>query len=150
MTRQVGIPVKLWDEMIALIENLSHGVSPWPPIVFALYGCEDDHFDIILYKRIESVTATKVRGEDSYSYPGLRKANFYPPPGTGKWFSGTLVVGDGLDLDKSDESGSDKWWMRKDGMDFRIKMDRQNPHEPWEHRVYVLDVHESSLAIANS
>ena len=72
----------------------------------------------------------------------IRVLRFYPPKGTGKWFSGTLVVGDGLELDADDSH-----WMIRDQMDFRIKMHRGLTDEPWQHRVYILEVREASLDV---
>ena len=144
MTTRVRIPTALWQEITDLVSKLVPGELSWPPIVFALYGREDDHLDIMDYRRIETV---KARGEDDYYYPGIKKQGFYPPRGTGKWFSGTLVVGGGLDLDDSYAYGSDRYWMIRDQMDFRIKMHRNSPTAPWSYKVYVLDISETALQI---
>ena len=138
--QQIRIPAALWGEITRTADRLCPSALPWPPLVFALYGSEDDHFEIIDYRRIETV---KSRGQDDYYYPGVKKLGFYPPKGTGKWFSGTLVVGDGLELDDDDRR-----WMIRDQMDFRIKMHRVLADDPWQHRVYILEVLEASLDIS--
>ena len=63
----------------------------------------------------------------------MREAGFYPDKGEGKRFPGTLVVGDGTELDDGDKS-----WMLRDRMDFRIKMDR-NPTGGWSYKAYCID-----------
>lgn len=92
------------------------------PIVFALFTKEDDHCEIVSYRKIPTVRVIKgdyPNGDYNYIYPGIKDRGFYPPKGAGKWFSGTLVVGDGIDLDEDDRK-----WMIRDQMDFRIKVDR--------------------------
>ena len=94
---------------------------PDKPIVFAMYTEEHDHSRIIEYKEIPTVRVKGdyPNGEYEYSYRGIRNLGFYPAKGTGKWFSGTLVIGDGIELDDDD-----KRWMIRDQMDFRIKVDK--------------------------
>jgi hypothetical protein len=89
------------------------------PMVFALYTDEHHHYEIVDYREITTVVVKGdyPSGEYDYCYPGIKKQGFYPRRGTGKWFSGTLVVGDGTELEEGD-----KQWMIRDQMDFRIKM----------------------------
>ena len=120
MTRAIQIPSSLWKEMRKLINDRLTKGSIEKPIVFALYTKEDNHCEVISYREI---TTVKVKGgypngEYSYTYPGIRDQGFYPHKGEGKWFSGTLVVGDGVELDEED-----KKWMIREQLDFRIKMD---------------------------
>ncbi|MDP2931822.1 MAG: hypothetical protein Q8O05_04900 [Chloroflexota bacterium] len=82
----------------------------------------------------------KVRG-DTYNYPGIGKLHFYSHKGEEKWFSGTLVVGDTTDLDDEDKS-----LMIRDGMDFRIKMDKDSQGQ-WQYKVYCLDFVTASLSL---
>jgi hypothetical protein len=140
MASKPRITATLWKEITNKVTKLAPQGMPWPPIVFALYGKEEDHFDIVGYRQIENV---KAKGDDDYHYPGIRDQGFYKPKGSGKWFSGTLVVGDGLDIDDGD-----KRWMARDGMDFRIKLHREKASAPWQRRVFVLELIPSSLVIA--
>jgi len=75
------------------------------PIVFALYTSEQNHYEIIDCKEITTVkvTGNYPDGEYKYTYPGIKEQGFYPPKSSGRWFSGTLVVGDGVDLDVEDK-----------------------------------------------
>ena len=117
----IRMPKVLWQKMEERVEEYARkNPSLWPPLVFALYGEEGNHYEIIDYREIITI---KVRGDrdDGYTYPGIKDQGFYPPKGIGKWFSGTLVVGDSTDLDEGD-----KKWMIRDKMDFRIKMDRDS------------------------
>ena len=142
MASQVEISRELWQKIIQKITALAPAKSP-TPIVFALYGEESDHLNIIDYRHIEKVKETST----GYSYPGIKKLGFYPPRGTGKWFSGTLVVGIGFEFDNSITSGSDRYWMIRDKMDFRIMMDRPSPHAAWEQKVYILEINERELKL---
>jgi hypothetical protein len=120
MIRAIKTPRTIWDEMIqAITDRLTKG-SLDKPIVFALYTKEHDHYEIVDYREITTVMVKGdyPNGEYDYCYPGIKKQGFYPHKGTGKWFSGTLVVGDGTELEEGD-----KQWMIRDQMDFRIKMD---------------------------
>ena len=105
------------------------------PIVFALYTKEHNHHEIIGYREITTVKVSGdyPNGEYKYYYPGIKKQDFYLPKDTGKWFSGTLVVGDGIELDEED-----KLWMIRDNMDFRIKMGR-DPTGEWSYKAYCID-----------
>ncbi len=132
----IRIPKSLWRKMEERVEEYARdNTNLWPPLVFALYSKEDNHYEIISYREI---TTVQVSG-DSYKYPGIKKLDFYPRKGTGKWFSGTLVVGDELELDNEDKS-----LMRRDGMDFRIKMDR-DPTGGWSYKAYCIDFPTASL-----
>ncbi len=121
MTRAIQIPSSLWKEMMKLINDRLTKSKLDEPIVFALYTKEHDHDKIIEYREIPTVevTGNYPNGEYDYKYPGIKALDFYPPKGEGKWFSGTLVVGDTTKLDEGD-----KKFMIRDQMDFRIKMDR--------------------------
>ena len=108
----------------------------WPPLVFALYSKEDNHYEIIDYK----IAPVQTKGDNDYTCPGMRKQGFYPPQNTGKWFSGTLVVGDTTKLDEGD-----KFWMIRDRMDFRIKMDKDSSGK-WSYKAYCLDFPVASVS----
>ena len=121
MARAIQLPNTLWEEMRQIVNNRLIQGSLDKPVVFALYTKEHDHHEVIAYREIPTV---KVRGkypdgDYSYTYPGTKKMGFYPPKGAGKWFSGTLVVGGGVELEELD-----KKWMVREQLDFRIKMDR--------------------------
>ncbi len=58
-----------------------------------------------------------------------------------EWFSGTLVVGTGTELEEGD-----KHWMIRDKMDFRIKMDLDSTGRLiW--KAYYIDFPEVSLEL---
>ncbi len=111
------------------------------PIVFALYTREQDHHEVIAYREIPTV---KVRGkypdgDYSYTYPGIKKMGFYLPKGVDKCFSGTLVVGGGVELEELD-----KKWMVREQLDFRIKIDRDSQGQlSW--KAYYIDFPTVSL-----
>ena len=119
MARAIKIPRTIWEEMMQNITNRLTKGSLDKPIVFALYTDEHDHYEIVDYREITTVIVKGdyPNGEYDYYYPGIKKQGFYPRRSTGKWFSGTLVVGDGTELEEGD-----KQWMIRDQMDFRIKM----------------------------
>lgn len=117
--RDIHIPQDLWKQMMDEASNRMTKGRLAKPIVFALYTNEKEHYKVIDIKEIRTVRVSGNYPEDySYTYPGIRDQGFYPKKGLGMWFSGTLVVGDGLDLDEGD-----KRWMKKDEMYFRIKVD---------------------------
>ena len=132
----IRIPKSLWQKMEERVEEYARdNTNLWPPLVFALYSKEDNHYEIISYREILTVQTSG----DSYTYPGIKKLGFYPPKGEGKWFSGTLVVGDTTELDEGD-----KKFMIRDKMDFRIKMDRDAQGQlPW--KAYYIDFPTVSL-----
>jgi len=111
-----------------------------------LYTPEDNHSRIISYREIPTV---KVKGEYpngdyEYNYPGIKDLGFYPPKGTGEWFSGMLVAGDGVDL-----GDLDKKWMVREQVDFRIKLDRDhNGNFYW--KAYFLDFPEVQMNFLNN
>ena len=135
MTRAIKIPQTIWEEMMKVITNRLTKGSLDKLIVFALYTDEHDHYEIVDYREITTVVVKGdyPNGKYDYCYPGIKKQGFYPRKGTGKWFSGTLVVGDGTDLDEMDMQ-----WMIRDKMDFRIKMDR-DPVGKWSYKTYCVD-----------
>ena len=74
-----------------------------------------------------------------YKYLGISELGFYPKKSTGRWFSGTLVFGDDTELDESD-----KKWMLRDEMYFRIKVVKDSKGKlQW--KAYYLDYPEVSL-----
>ena len=113
------MPLILWNRIVDDVTQRYASGDLDKPIVYALYTEEHNHSKIIDYREIQEVRVRGdyLSGEYDYYYPGIRDLNFYPPKDTGKWFSGTLVVGDGIELE-----GGDKKWMIRDKMDFRIKM----------------------------
>jgi len=136
MSEAIRMPNVLWKEMLNLIEDRLKKGELDRPIVFALYTKEHDHHEIVDYREITTVTVTGdyPNGKYNYYYPGIRNLGFYLPTGTGKWFSGTLVFGDGTDLDEQDK----RMMVSRDQMDFRIKMHRDSLGElSW--KVYYID-----------
>lgn len=143
MVKTIKISSNLWDEIMQVINDRLKRGSLDKPIVFALYTKEDNHYEIIDYKEITTVEVVGdyLSGDYTYRYPGIKEQGFYPDKGTGKWFSGTLVVGDGTELDEGD-----KKWMIRDKMDFRIKMERDSSGQlSWE--TYYLDFPVVSLEL---
>lgn len=120
ISRAIQMPHVLWGEMQQIVKNRLKQGSLKKPIVFALYTEEHDHHKVITYREIPTVKVIGdyPNGEYHYIYPGIKSMDFYPRKGAGKWFSGTLVVGGGLELDEED-----KKWMIREQLDFRIKMD---------------------------
>ncbi|MGD0794751.1 MAG: hypothetical protein ABR958_04050 [Dehalococcoidales bacterium] len=117
----ITIAKSLWNEIVDMVEKRLSTEILKKPIVFALYTPEDNNYMVIGYREIPTVRVkgNYPKGDYDYTYPGIKKEGFYPPKGNGRWFSGTLVVGDGTDLD-----ASDKEWMVKEQLYFRIKMDK--------------------------
>ena len=135
-SHSIRMPKSLWQEMVEKAEEYARDNSSlWPPLVFALYGKEDNHYEIIDYRK----APVQKKGDDDYTCRGMRDAGFYPDKGEGKWFSGTLVIGDGTELDDGD-----KFWMLRDKMDFRIKMAR-DPVRQWSCKAYCIDFPTASL-----
>jgi len=137
----VTIPKHIWDDIIDSVQERFSTGRLEKPIVFALYTTEDIHTQVIDHKEIPTVEVKGdyPDGDYEYTYPGISKRGFYPPKGTGRWFSGTLVVGDGTDLD-----ASDKEWMVKEQLYFRIKMDSGGNGElQW--KAYCIDFPSVSL-----
>ncbi len=126
----------VWDQVLTHLSKLPPGALSWPPVVFAMYGDEADHLHIISCREI---TTVKAKGDRGYRYPGIKDCGFYPERGTGIWFTGTLVAGDGLELNHDD-----RHWMIRDEMDFRVKLDRSGERE-WDWRAYVVEVNETTL-----
>ena len=134
----IRIPKSLWQKMEERREEYAvENPSLWPPLVFALYGKEDNHYEIIGYK----IAPVQKKGDDDYTCRGMKNLDFYPHKGEGKWFSGTLVVGDGIELDEGD-----KLWMIRDKMDFRIKMHRDLMGK-WSYKAYCIDFPTVSLEL---
>jgi len=115
----VTMSKSLWDELMDIVQKRLSVGKLQKPIVFALYTPEDNHYLVIGYREIPTVkiTGNYPNGKYDYSYPGIKKEGFYPPKRGGRWFSGTLVVGDGTDLDTSDRE-----WIVKEELYFRIKI----------------------------
>jgi len=135
MVEAIQIPHTLWDIMMQMVNNRLVQGKLDKPIVFALYTSAHNHYEVIDYKEIATVKVTGdyPNGEYKYTYPGIKEQGFYPPTGSGKWFSGTLVAGDDVDLDEED-----KKWMIRDKMDFRIKMDRDSLGQ-WSWKAFYID-----------
>ena len=141
----IHIQKSLWDDMIDIIQK--RWTLPLnKPVLFALYTPEGDHLKIISCREI---TTVKVRGEYpngeyEYTYLGIKALGFYPPKGMGKWFSGMLVAGDGVDL-----SDLDKTWMVREQVYFRIKLDKK--HDGTLHwKTYFLDFPEVQMNFLNN
>jgi len=137
----IRIPTQIFNNIEATIKQRANAGKLDKPIVFAMYTAVENHSVIIHYKEIPTVqvTGNYPNGDYDYKYPGISKLGFYPKKSTGRWFSGTLVFGDGTELDESD-----KKWMLRDGMYFRIKAAIDNNGKLlW--KAYYLDYPEVSL-----
>jgi hypothetical protein len=137
----IAMAKSLWNAIVDMVEKRLSTETLKKPIVFALYTPEDNHHVVIDYREIPTVRVkgNYPNGNYDYSYPGIKKLDFYSPKGKGRWFSGTLVVGDGTDLD-----ASDKEWMVKEQLYFRIKMVRaDNGKLQW--KTYCIDFPEVLL-----
>ncbi len=123
MVKTIQVSTNLWDEIVQVINDRLKQGSLDKPVVFALYTKEDNHYEIISYREVPTVEVQGDYpcGEYTYRYPEISELSFYPRKDSGKWFSGTLVVGDDTKLDEDD-----KKWMIRDKMDFRIKMDKDH------------------------
>jgi hypothetical protein len=141
MASAIQISRVLWEKMQEIIETTLKQGDLKKPIVFALYTQEHNHCEVIDFKEIPTVKVIGdySSGEYRYIYPGIKAMGFYPPKGAGKWFSGTLVVGDSVELEEED-----KKWMIREQLDFRIKMDRNNVGE-WSCKTYFVDFPAVSL-----
>ncbi len=135
MAEAIQIPHVLWEEMEQIVKTRLKKGSLKIPIVFALYTDEHEHHKVVSYREIPTVKVIGdyPNGEYRYTYPGIKSMGFYPRKGLGKWFSGTLVVGGGLELDEED-----KKWMVREQLDFRIKMDVGPPGQ-WSWKAYFID-----------
>jgi hypothetical protein len=120
MAKAIQMPHILWKDMHQIAETRLKQGGLKKPIVFALYTEEHDHGKVTSYREIPTVKVIGdyPDGEYRYVYPGIKAMGFYPRKSSGKWFSGTVVVGGGLELDEED-----KKWMIREQLDFRIKMD---------------------------
>ena len=119
MAKAIQMPQILWEEMQATVNTrLQHG-NLQKPVVFALYTKEQDHCEIIAYREVPTVRVigNYPKGKYHYIYPGIKSKGFCPRKGLGRWFSGTLVAGDGVEFNEED-----KKWMIREQLDFRIKM----------------------------
>lgn len=119
----IKIPKQIFNHIKVAIKRRANAGKLDKPIVFAIYTTVDEHSVIIGYKEIPTVKVigNYPNGDYYYKYPGIKKLGFYPEKSTGRWFSGTLVFGDGTELDESDRK-----WMLRDGMYFRIKATMDN------------------------
>jgi hypothetical protein len=121
MSMNIEIPKAVWDKIIATVTKRLAIGSLEKPIVFALYTTEDDYRKVVDYREIPTVRVKGdyPNGEYEYTYPGIKALGFYPPKGKGRWFSGTLVVGDGTTLSEVDMK-----WMIREQVYFRIKIEK--------------------------
>ena len=135
MARAIQMSHMLWEEMQQIVKTRLKQGSLKKPIVFALYTKEHDHHEVITYRVMPTVKVIGdyLNGEYRYIYPGIKSMGFYPRKGSGKWLSGTLVVGDGVELDEED-----KEWMIREQLDFRIKM-HVDPPEQLSWKAYFVD-----------
>jgi hypothetical protein len=114
----IKIPRFIFNDIETIISQRVNAGKLDKPIVFALYTTVNDHSEVTDYKEIPTVKVTGdyPYGDYDYKYPGISELHFYPKKSSGKWFSGTIVFGDGTTIDESD-----KKWMLRDEMYFRIK-----------------------------
>ena len=89
-------------------------------LVFACFSKRRTHWDIVEVRQLP-IKVIEVEGGFTYKYPGIKELGFYPPRSSPKRFCGTFVVGGGVEL-----SLEDAYWMGREQIDFRIKMDRDN------------------------
>ena len=89
-------------------------------LVFACFSKRRTHWDIVEVRQLP-IEVKEVEDGFTYKYPRIKELGFYPPPSSPKRFCGTFVMGDGMDL-----SLGDAYWMGREQVDFRIKMDRDD------------------------
>lgn len=120
MNDSVRIPDAVWKQMIATVESwLAQGPLK-QPIAFALYTKEDDRSHVLRCRELPlKLNGSYPNGEHSYTWPGITKAGFYAKKGSGEWFEGTWIFGDGLNLDTNDIR-----WMGREETPVRVKVDR--------------------------
>jgi hypothetical protein len=98
-------------------------------LVFACFSKRRTHWDILEVRKLP-IKLIKVGSGFSYIYPGIKKLGFYPERNSSKRFCGTFVIGDGVEL-----SLGDAYWMGREQLDFRIKMERDDAgqliYEAW-------------------
>ena len=142
MAKDIRIPLILWDQMMQIRDNKLTNGKLHKPLVFALYSKEQHQFEVIDFKEIPNITVTGTypKGDYNYQYPGIKGLAFYPKPGSGKRFCGTLVIGDGLDIGEVDEK-----WIAKDNLNFMIKMDREVGGE-WQSNACYIEFNNANLA----
>ncbi|MEM3873193.1 MAG: hypothetical protein QXE05_11600 [Nitrososphaeria archaeon] len=123
MKKIISIPKAYWNNIIEKALKYLQSKAVDKPLVFALYSKRGTRWNVVNVKEIPTVTS---KGKDEkdffiYIYPGIKSKGFYPPQGHPERFCGTLVVGDKIEL-----SLTDAYWMARDRMDFRIKMDKDS------------------------
>ncbi|MCX8189570.1 MAG: hypothetical protein N3F64_07635 [Nitrososphaeria archaeon] len=123
MEKIIWISKDDWNNIVERALNHLRSKTIDKPLVFALYSKRGTHWNIVGVKEIPTVTP---KGKDAkgffiYIYPGIKSKGFYPSSSSPERFCGTLVVGDKLEL-----SLTDAYWMARDSMDFRIKMDKDS------------------------
>ena len=89
------------------------------PVVYAGFSQRRTRWNIVGIRRLPIKVEKKTRDGFVYTYPGIKREGFYPPRTSPKRFCGTFVIGDGLEL-----SLEDAYWMGRDRMDFRLKIDK--------------------------
>ena len=92
-------------------------------LVFACFSKRRTHWDIIELRKLP-IEVEEVENGFTYKYPGIKRLGFYPERSSPKRFCGTFVIGDGVDL-----SLDDAYWMGREQVDFRMKMDRDDAGE---------------------
>lgn len=141
---QVSIPRVIWNDMVNEVKKRRTTQPTDKPIVFALYTREDDHLEVIERREMQvKVSGNYASGDFTYKHPGAKRDGFYPPSGTGRWFSGTWVFGDGLELDDDDRR-----WMIRDQMAFRVKVALDSRGE-MQSKAHVLSFVESSIKLTD-
>ena len=88
-------------------------------IVYAGFSQRRTRWNIIEIRKLPVQVERKTKDGFVYTYPGIKNLGFYPPRNSTKRFCGTFVIGDGLEL-----SLEDAYWMGRDRMDFRLKIDK--------------------------
>ncbi len=92
-------------------------------LVFACFSKRRTHWDIVEVRQLP-IEVKEVENGFTYKYPGIKKLGFYPPRSSPKRFCGTFVIGD--IGDSVDLSLGDAYWMGREQVDFRIKMNKDD------------------------
>ena len=77
----ITISKSLWDSIVDILEKRLSTTTLKKPIVIALYTPEDNHYKVIDFREITTVSVIKgeyPNGKYDYNYPGIKKDGFYP------------------------------------------------------------------------
>lgn len=111
---------RISEEVWKFLQNEASKPRAGKFLVFACFSKRRTHWDILEVKPLP-IQEKEVKNGFTYTYPGIKALGFYHPQSSPKRFCGTFVIGDGVEL-----SMGDAYWMGREQIDFRIKMDRDN------------------------